>query len=683
MSECLLEIYVEEIPAMMQKGAEDGYYRIFKEQFTKAQIDFRELKCYVGPRRIAIHALGLVANNNQASQEVRGPKIDSPAQALQGFLKKYQVDESKLTVKEVKGKEYYFYTPSQVDMGLKERVQIVIEKSVFDYTWPKSMFWGRCAQKFVRPVRNILCLLDNDVLEVKLFDLVSNRFTYGHRFMNYKKIEIDTIDKYFDKLSEAKVVLDREERKGKINKEIQNIIQKSFESDGRQLVLSEDNKLLEEISGLVEYPIVYLGKISESYTYLPSEILVSAMRKHQKYFTLQYQSGKFAPYFLFVTNIEGHKEDIISGNEKVLSSRLADAKFFYEQDSKTKLSNMNEKLKKVVFHENIGTTLDKSNRLVKLTQKIAGDNKVLQQAAALSKADLVSEVVQEFPELQGIIGGYLAEKEFNNEVAICIKEHYLPLHIEGQLPKGNSAILSLADKVDNLVSLYIAGERATGSKDPYALRRQAISILKIVLANKMHINFEDILKYAIEIASKDCKNKVDQEKVYIELLSFIEERYKNLLTKDYKLGLVESICNLTKDQDIYQNYMKLQALDEFMREKEGVDLVRIYSRINNILHANKFIYTGGSSKEEISNDIELSLYDELQGLLKAVDLAILDNKYQDGLRALSSIQKTVDLFFDKIQVVTEDSKATTNRLQILTEINRQFDKIANFQCLSK
>ncbi|KAJ6645041.1 Glycine--tRNA ligase beta subunit [Pseudolycoriella hygida] len=458
----------------MQKNAAESYKDIFTTILQENDIT-SQVQLYIGPRRIAVHISDLPSILPPKEMEIRGPKITAPDSAITGFCRANNIERKKLSTSLVQGQLYYIINKKTAVMEVQSLLAQIILKAISKYTWPKSMRWGNYDISWVRPIRNILCIFDGKILPVKYGHLQANNITFGHRFINPEPLIINDFADYRAKLIKAHVVLSQIERMELIKKQLE------FIGQSLNLIIKEDKKLLEEVTGLVEFPVVMLGKIPEKFLTLPTEVLVSSMKSHQKYFNTFDQSGNFAPYFLFVSNMPSDREMIIKGNEKVLAARLSDALYFYQQDLSSTLESRLAKLEQITFHAKIGTMRQKVVRIGDICRLISpenqSENQDLQIAVRFCKSDLTSEMVGEFPELQGIMGYYYAKAEgLSHEIASAIRDHYKPQGPLDEVPIGSAAIIAMADKLDNLIGLILAGEEPSGSRDPYSLRRQAIEL---------------------------------------------------------------------------------------------------------------------------------------------------------------------------------------------------------------
>lgn len=490
MPSLLLEIFSEEIPAGMQVKAAADFANSLAKRIDDVFGGNHHVEHWSTPRRIGFRVAEISGSVETKAEEVRGPKTSAPEQALKGFLGKYGVDKSALDEKD----GYYYLTVQPENKSADEHIKDVIEQTLNAFVWPKSMRWGESVKTWVRPMVSILCLFGSKTIEAAYGDIVASNKTQGHRFMsNNKPFAVKNFEDYESKLKEQSVVLSHENRKESVLHQINSIL-RSY--DGLQLI--EDKGLLNEIAGLVENPFVHIGKIDAEFMELPREVLQIALKVHQRYLMLEDEQGNLAPYFVIVSNIEATDggESLVKGNEKVLRARLSDAMFFYDLDKKSKLEEKLEKLKKVTFHKDIGSVFDKVSMLEEYSLSISEFMKVdtskAKMASKLCKSDLVSEMVKEFPELQGVMGGYYAANDgLPNDVASAISDHYKPVGPNDSVPANNiGKVVSIADKLVTLNKLFEINVKPTGSKDPFALRRAANGIIRMVGNDNIESFFE-------------------------------------------------------------------------------------------------------------------------------------------------------------------------------------------------
>ncbi|HJD62984.1 MAG TPA: glycine--tRNA ligase subunit beta [Rickettsia endosymbiont of Degeeriella rufa] len=660
MSELLLELFSEEIPAFMQKDAEEGYLNIFTKIFEENEI-FAKIQVFSGSRRITLYATHLPKVTLPKEIEIKGPNMEAPEAAINGFCKAHNVSKLELSTKLINNQLYYFYIKKVEEKQIKEILPEIIVEAINKYSWVKSMFWGNYNIKWIRPLRNILCIFDSETLSLQFGHLKANNITFGHRLTDNKKIEVENFEDYKTKLTENYVILERLKR--------EEIIKTGLleQANTHNLTIKEDLRLVTEVAGLSEFPVVLCGAIPQKFLELPEEVLISSMRTHQKYFCLFDRSGNFAPYFLFVSNGNfANSTLVVQGNEKVLSARLSDALYFYKQDiAKTLEANL-EKLPAVTFHTKLGSLKEKVERITNICKYIDPDNKDLITAAKLCKSDLVSEMVVEFPELQGIMGYYYAKHEnLNEEIAVAIRDHYKPQGLSDSVPVGNAALLAIADKLDSLVGLMIAGEAPTGSGDPYALRRQVLGIIRIIIENKLELNLSNLIDFSLKLY-KDSSVK-DRDLI----ISFFEERAKFYFKNDYDISLINAVLDL----NLANIKFKLDSLKEFLEKEDGKQLLNAYKRASNIIESQNI--DGAVEPNLFSTQPEKELFEVTQKL----SLQIVDKDYDKALNLLQTLLTPITSFFDNVLVNDSDPKIAKTRLLILQDVCKLFHKIAKFNRL--
>ncbi|MCC8397830.1 MAG: glycine--tRNA ligase subunit beta [Rickettsia endosymbiont of Labidopullus appendiculatus] len=669
MSELLLELFSEEIPALMQKNAAESYKTIFTTILQDNDL-VADVQVYIGSRRIAVHIANLPKFIPPKEITIRGPKVSAPPQAIEGFCRANNIEQKKLSTLLVQGQLYYIIVKSTAETDIRILLEEIIPKAISKYIWSKSMYWGNYDISWIRPLRNILCIFDGEILAIKYGHLTANNITFGHRFISPESITIYSFSEYQNKLRESNVIIDQQERKEIIKSQLSKIV-KSL-----NLVIKEDEKLLEEVTRLVELPVVMVGKIPEIFLQLPSEVLVSSMRTHQKYFSVFDQTGNFAPYFLFVSNMPD-EQNIISGNEKVLSARLSDALYFYQQDLSNSLESKLPKLAQITFHAKIGSIKQKTERIANICNYIMPMNQDLQLSAKLCKSDLTTEMVGEFPELQGIMGYYYAKAEgLNDQIALAIRDHYKPQGPSDSLPMGNSAILAIADKLDSLIGLILIGEEPSGSRDPYSLRRQALGIIRIILANKLTINIKQLVVHVVQLYSEE---NISCNKNSQIILEFLEERAKYYFKNHYDLSLINAVLDFDIEEDLVVSEIKLSALQKFLAGVDGENLLTIYKRANNILEGSNI--AGGVNQNAFISQYEQQLFLSLENILPQIDSSIAEKDFTKALSLLLEMLKPINDFFDNLMVKDEDHRIANNRLLLLKMVTQLFDKLAKFSAL--
>ncbi|WP_342269771.1 glycine--tRNA ligase subunit beta [Rickettsia endosymbiont of Orchestes rusci] len=675
MSALLLELFSEEIPAFMQRTAEEAYLNIFTKIFEEQEI-FAKIQVFSGPRRITAHITHLPKSILPQEIEIKGPAVGASDAAIQGFCKAHNTSKLQLSTKLINNHLYYFFIKKIAEKDIKEVLPEIIVTAINRYSWAKSMYWGDYKIKWIRPLRNILCIFDDEILPIKFGHLTANNVTYAHRLKGNKTITVNNFTEYKSKLLENDVILERLERQEIIKAglaEMANVY--SNDLSIHNLNIKEDERLIEEVTGLAEFPVVMIGRVPEKFLKLPKEVLISSMRTHQKYFCLFDNKGNFAPYFLFVCNGKfSDSELVVKGNEKVLAARLADALYFYKQDLSHTLESRLSKLERVTFHAKLGNLKQKTERITKICHYLAPENKLLRLAAKLCKSDLVSEMVGEFPELQGIMGYYYAIHEgLEEEVAVAIRDHYKPQGPSDNVPTGNAALLAIADKLDSLVGLMLAGEAPSGSGDPYALRRQALGIIRIILDNKLQINIIELINFAGAL----YKDLFDENNDLIN--SFFEERAKFYFKNQYDISLINAVLDLKAEDNLVTTKLKLEALQKFLSGDEGTQLLIAYKRASNILGDKKI--NGEINTDIFTSKYERELYNLLNENSKQIEITISEKDFTKALTLLSTLLTPIADFFDNVLVNDEDRKIADNRLLLLQLVRQIFRKVANFNCL--
>ncbi|WP_375326546.1 glycine--tRNA ligase subunit beta [Candidatus Tisiphia endosymbiont of Nemotelus uliginosus] len=672
MSELLLELFSEEIPALMQKNAAEAYKNIFISLLQENEIS-AEVQVYIGPRRLTVYIPNLPNIIPLKTVEIRGPKVSAPESAVAGFCRSNNIDKKNLSTLLVQDQLYYILKKQTQPIDIRILLSEIIVKAISKYTWLKSMKWGNYDIDWVRPLRNILCIFDGKVLPIKYGHLIANNLTFGHRFIQPSAIEVNNFADYECKLVQAKVILNQAERKESIVMQLDSI------ASALNLIIKKDEKLLEEVTGLVELPVVMVGKIPEKFLKLPSEVLISSMKTHQKYFSTFDKEGNFAPYFLFVSNMLSDEYTIVRGNEKVLSARLSDALYFYQQDLVYSLETRLPKLAQITFHAQLGTIRQKIDRIVSICQFISPKNQNLQIAARLCKSDLTSEMVGEFPELQGIMGHYYAKAEgLNEDIAIAIRDHYKPQGSKDNLPLTDAAIIAIADKLDSLVGLILIGEEPSGSRDPYSLRRQAGGIIRIILGNELKINIKQLVAHTISLYQFLSREDFENTKSQL-ILSFLAERAKYYFKDHYNMPLINAIIDFNIEEDLVISKRKIEALQKLLEGENGNNLLTIYKRANNILE-------GIDREGEINQDAFISNYEQqlfisLKYITKQVDYYIAERDFSAAFGILLEILKPINEFFDNLLVKDSDPIISNNRLLLLQIVKQLFNKLANFDIL--
>jgi len=677
MAELLFELLSEEIPARMQAKAAADLKRLVAERLKEARLSYDDAQSFVTPRRLTLMVDGLPDIQPDISVERKGPKIDAPEKAIAGFLKSAGLTLDQCEQRDTPKGKVWFAVSKEKGRATTQVLADIIPDALKKLPWAKSMRWGSGRGRWVRPIHSLLCLLGGEIVPLAFHNTKAGNATHGHRILAGDKFTVTDFADYRDKLRTACVILDSAER--------QQIIRDDAEllAAAEGLTVIPDDALLAENAGLVEWPLPLLGSIDQEFMEMPGEVLSSAMRKHQKYFSLADNAGKLAAYFIMVANVETEDEGaaIVDGNERVLRARLSDAKFFWDQDRKNTLLSRAPALKHIVFHAKLGTLDEKVGRIqalaVELCQYISGAQRDrVRSAARLCKADLSTRMVGEFPDLQGLMGCYYAIADGEApEVAEAIAEHYSPLGPNDKCPSlAESVAVALADKIVTLIGFWTINEKPTGSKDPYALRRAALGVIRLVLENNLRLPLLSIFRTAAGETEEDHAQ---------ELLDFFADRLKvHLKEKGVRHDLVSAVFALGGEDDLVRLMAQVDALGGFLATEDGEHLLIAYKRAANILRIEeKKDGTSYASKPEatlFAEDQEHALYNAIEDANNRTVGALEQEKYEDAMAIMSGLRQVVDAFFDQVTVNAEDMALRRNRLNLLSEIRDSLDRIADF-----
>lgn len=746
MAELLIELFMEEIPARMQVRAGDDFKRLVTDKLSTAGIAFSKAEIHSTPRRLALLVDGLPTAQADVRDEKKGPRVGSPEQALAGFLKSAGLSSIDQAEQRDTGKGVFYFAVIEKKGGATiDALPGIIDAAIRELPWPKSMRWGANEFMWVRPLHSIIALFDGAVIPGAL-DLGAESIAYGnqtegHRFLSPGTLTITSFADYAAKLAAAHVVLDREERK----RLILAGAQAAAKAEG--FVLKDDPGLLEEVAGLVEWPVVLTGAIDNQFMDVPAEVLTTSMRTHQRYFALETADGKLAPRFVVVANrttIDGGKA-VIAGNERVLRARLSDAKFFWDQDLKVKLEDRVPGLKDITFHAKLGTLHARVERIKALAvfigERLNYSTEELndtQNAAWLSKSDLTTGVVGEFPEVQGIMGRYVAYHEgLPGPVAEAIADHYKPLGPGDRVPTDKvSVAVALAEKIDTLVAFFAIDEKPTGSRDPFALRRAALGVIRLIVENRLRVNIADIIKfshplitksvtqerylfsytshnslpanesnyfdflgiksYMILLGSASAKMRdvhasiaVGDWSPYLNtgalsdvLLSFFNDRLKvSLKEKGVRHDLIDAVLALGGEDDFVRLLARVDALSNFLATDDGKNLLAASKRASNILRIEEKKdgpHDGAVDAGLLTQDEEKALADALVAAYKQATPLIEAEDFTGAMAAFAALRPPVDAFFEKVTVNAPDAPVRANRLRLLSQIRATLNLIADF-----
>lgn len=734
----LLELQSEEIPARMQAGARNDLARLFAQELDGLGVTAEAIDVWSTPRRLALIARGLPLETQAVSEEIKGPRTGAPPQALEGFLRKVGLPAEQLQERD----GVWFAVVEKTGQPMQTLLGPIVERIVRDFPWPKSMRWGASSEsmsslRWVRPLHGIVALLADEIVPVQIDGISSGATTVGHRFHHAGPITVGGAHDYAEKLRACHVIVDHEERE----KLIREGAEKAATDAGFALV--QDEGLVVENAGLTEWPMPLLGRFDADYLDVPREVIVLTMRTNQKYFACTNEDGGLAPAFVCVANVDAKDrgEAIVEGNRRVLAARLSDARFFWEQDLKIPLEEQAAKLGGIVFHEMLGTTAEKVARVAKLAEWLVkerfvpgADIEQVRTAAKLSKADLVTQIVGEFPELQGTLGGYLAEAQGHPKaVASAISDHYRPAGQGDEVPTDPVTVaVNIADRLDTLVAFFSINEKPTGSRDPFALRRAALGLLQIITRNGLRLPLSDVLVQApvllivarlgaidtvrfpdllepdddeheitAEVGSFTYRHgdrvvvrwksektpKIERGQIIEEatgvseaILEFLEDRLK-VQQRDagVRHDLIDAVFALGDEDDIVRLLARVKALQAFVGTQDGADLLTGYKRAANILRKEKWEERReprSQSYDPLPEEAELD--EALDAAEPRAEQALEEEDFERAMKVLASLRKPVDAFFDKVTVNDPDPARRERRLNLLARLRDAVDRVADF-----
>jgi glycyl-tRNA synthetase beta chain len=728
MTEFLLELRCEEIPARMQLKASEDLVRLFTEELAKAGLKPESVDSFVTPRRLALIAKGLPLETAAVREEFKGPRTSAPAQALEGFLRKTGLTQNQLEDRE----GVWFAVVNKPGRPTGEVLAEAVPMVIRAFPWPKSMRWGAASQtteslRWVRPLQGVVAILGDDLVDIEIEGVRSGYVTLGHRFHHPGEITIGSAHDYAEKLRACHVIVSHQERQSIIEAKAAEV------AAARGYMVIEDKGLIAENAGLTEWPVPLLGDFDPAFLEVPPEVIQLTLRINQKYFVLRDRAGQLAPAFICTANIEAKDGGaaIIAGNRKVLAARLSDARFFWEQDRKTKLEDHAKKLERITFHEKLGTVADKAERVANLARWLVEEGIVkgadadqAEQAARLAKADLVTEMVGEFPELQGVMGGYYARAEgLPDAVADAIRDHYKPVGQGDDAPSAPTTIaVSLADKLDTLVAFFAAGMFPTGSKDPFALRRSALAILSLLTENGLRIPLASAISYSFDLIRRSFLNAqlmtelsklrgqdiagnrehmdrlmssivagfnpdrawTDMERqaatsLVGELLDFFADRLKvQQREAGVRHDLIDAVFALGGEDDLVRLLARVTALQSLVATDDGTNLLAGYKRAANILKKEGVETAEAVALSYAPEQAEAALIGALDTAQPRADAAIAAEDFEGAMAALATLRAPIDAFFEAVTVNDADPAKRSARLALLARVREAVHAVADF-----
>ena len=683
MSEFFLELFSEEIPVNLQKNAREELLQNFKVFFEKENIIFSGKSfSFSTPNRLLILFNKIKKEVIQKEEEIRGPNINAPEKALDGFLRSNSIAKEAIFKKKTDKGEFYFYKRPEKKINTIDLLEKNIPHMLNKISWKKSMKWGDFDLNWARPLKSILAIFDNKTLQFNYHHLSSSNSTYIDKEFEDQKKTFKNFKSYKNYFKKSGIIIDQNLREQFIKKKLQKNAKR------KNLFIEIDNKLLDVVSNLVEKPNILICKFDLKFLNMPKEILITTMKHHQKYFHTFDNKGNITNQFLVVANNKDIKNYIKSGNERVVEARLRDAQFFWEKNKSQNLVKQIIKLKTMNYFKGLGSYFDKVQRMRKLGGVISDELLISKEKVEISssicKVDLMSDLVGEFPELQGVMGGHFAEAQgFDKDISLAVKEHYLPIGLDSFTPKKPFSIaLALSDKLDTLVGFFGVNHKPTSSKDPYALRRAALGLIRLLIENNKKFKIKDLIGYSIKLYEEQSL-KFTNELVQNELADFILERLKYYMReKNIRPDIIDASLNSFGINQITEAYKKSFALNKFINKEIGINIISSYKRASNIL-----THELNNKEFEISNTVdpilfkdeqEKNLYKKTLELRKYFVSINKDENYDLSLKKLAESKKIIFEFFDNVKVNDEDKTIKKNRLEILSMLCKTFDNYIIF-----
>ena len=685
MSEFFLELFSEEIPSSLQKNLREDLLDSFNKLFNEKFVSFKKSSSYSTPNRMILVFEGLPKQVVLKSEEIKGPNINAPEIALEGFIRSNDISKKDLFKKKIDKGEFYFFKTKTTKLNthelLEESIPLILQK----IQWKKSMRWGEFDLNWGRPLKSILAIFDRKKLTFSFHHLVSSDTTFVDKeFEDNKKTFVDFKD-YVNFFKKVNIVIDHKQRKNLIEKKFNEI------SNKKNIKIENNSKLLDEVVDLTDQPNVIVCEFDRKFLNIPKEILIITMQYHQKYFPTFDQKGNITNEFLVITNKQDKKGFIKLGNERVVEARLSDAEFFWEKDKSQNLVKRVSKLKSMNYFKGLGTYFDKVQRMRKLGGMLSDEllisKEKVELSASICKVDLVSELVGEFPELQGIMGGYFAnEQGFEKEISLAISEQYLPIGLNSKVPKKPYSIaLSLADKIDTLVGFFGINQKPTSSKDPFALRRLALGIIKIIIENKKDFKIRDLISYSSSLYM-DQGFKFGNEFLQKELSDFLMDRLKFYMKEEkIRHDIIQASTNYNSLDKLVIIFGKAKSLNKIINKQNGIDLISSYKRASNILDSEL-----DKLNVELSNttdpgifktELEKNLFKKINELRKYFLSINKDENFEQSLANLAEAKKVIFDFFDNVIVNEDDQTIKKNRLELIQMLCKTFDNYVNFSLI--
>ena len=682
MAELFIELFSEEIPTKLQADIRQKVKLMLEENLNKKEISFKLSQSFSTPKRLVFLINGIPEQIEQKGKLIKGPKVDAPTAALEGFIKSNNLNKSEVFEKSIEKGKFYFAQTKPKTIDIIKELEMIIPETLKAYSWKKSMKWSNYDLNWGRPLKSVVALFNFKILNFNFYHLKSTDLILLEGVKDEKIKKVNSFKSYLKEIKAQDIILDQEQRKNIVIKKMNSIC------DKKKLLNNFNEKLIEEVINLVESPNVILCKFNKIYLKIPKEILIVTMQHHQKYFPLFDNDNKLTNLFLLVSNLPDKKGYIKKGNQRVIEARLSDANFFWEKNKNQSLVKQIGKLKNLSFFNQLGTFYDKTQRLKKLANMISEQLNISKEkveiASSICKSDLVSDLVGEYPELQGVMGRYFAKEQgFEEDVSAAISDHYLPAGLNSNVPKKPiSVAVSIIDKIDILVGFFGINEKPTSSKDPFALRRNAIGLLRIIIENKLSIQLKDILNYTI-IAYEEQGVKFTNKFTTKEILIFLRERFKNLL-KDKKIrsDIIEAVDSSHTGNDFLSLYKKCSIVNKNISKDVCKSIIETYKRASNIidqeLKNEKDTVLGQPETFLFKKDEEQDLYDKINEIRQYFSNTKKSESYDETMKVLSEAKPTTDIFFENVIVNDENLKIKKNRLELLQMFCKTYNNFIDF-----
>ena len=681
MSEFLLELYSEEIPPQLQINARNQLKQLMEKSLKNEGVNYKACLEYSSPTRLSIYIKGLPDNIKIKPNEIRGPKVGVEKNILEGFMKSRNVSAKDLFKKSTEKGDFYFIKTLEKNILVANLLATILPKAIAEISWKKSMKWSTNNLMWGRPLRSIFAIFNSKKLLFKVQHLESCDYVIIEQNLVTKSKKIKNFNEYQSFLKTNKIILDQNERKKIILKRFDSVIKlKNYKKQ-------YNDRLLEEVVNIVEDPNVLLVNFDKDYLKIPNEIIISTLEKHQRYFPIFDSREKLTNQFFVVANKKDEKKLITDGNRRVVDARLSDAKFFWKKDRSKNLIKQIASLKKITFYEKIGTIYDKTQRIRNLAGLLSDELNInkekIQVSASISKADLCSDLVDEYPELQGVMGKYFALAQgFEEDVANSVSEHYLPIGLTSRVPKKPfSYSIAIVDKIDSLTGFFLINEKPTSSKDPYALRRSAIGLLRIIIENKLSIKLREIINYSIRLYEEQGV-RIENENTEVEVLEFLNERMRNILKlKNIKTDIIEASVSSNVGDNFLDLYKKTMLMNRYIKKDVGINAISSYKRASNITDKEGQGIDGRPDVVLFRTEEEKQLFEKINEIRKALTMKENNKDYENLLIRLSETKQFTDNFFDNVVVNDENQDIKNNRLELLKMFCNTFNNFINFSKL--